>query len=159
MDGPCDECYKWGHKRDRVALMLGTWGTLLTQTGEIMRMAGSSLKEEAVTDEDVVVQRLKLTIRPEGLRDQTYFTVFILSNFWWPWCLSLQSWRVLCSTTTQLVVKRVHRGHSASVWVWYEMWSHLWSDMNSLSGPFLSLWPHLHVGGPLRWALNIKGKY
>lgn len=39
-----------------MALMLWTRGTLLSKTGEIMGRAGGRLKENAVVDEDVVVQ-------------------------------------------------------------------------------------------------------
>lgn len=152
MDEPCDEHYKWGHKRDRVALMLGTWGTLLTQTGEIMGMAGSSLKDKAVTDEDTVVQRLKLTIRLEGLHDQTYFTAFILSNFWLPCCCPCSPGKFFA----QQQLSWWWKGYTVVILIQCgcDMKCEAASDhdMNpSLSGPCLPLWPHLHVGKILSW--------
>lgn len=78
MDEPWDELYKWGHERDRVALVLWTWGTLLTKIGESMGMAGSSLKENAVKDEDRVVQRMKWTTSSEALCANVYTT----ASYW-----------------------------------------------------------------------------
>lgn len=51
-----------------MALVLWISGTLLTKTGESMGLAGSSLKENAVKNEDRVVQRMKLTTSSEALR-------------------------------------------------------------------------------------------
>lgn len=53
----------------------------MTMTGEIMGMAGSSLKENAVIDEDIVVQRIKSTMSSEALHAETYIAAFMLSNF------------------------------------------------------------------------------
>lgn len=98
------------------------------------------------------MQRLKLTIRPEGLHNQTYFTAFILSNFWWPCCLSCSpgkffaqqqlSWWWKWDTVVILIQCGCDMKCEAAS-------DH---DMNlSLSGPCLPLWPHLHGGKILSW--------
>lgn len=63
-------------------MVLWTSGTLLTQTGESTGLAGSSLKENAVKDEDRVVQRIKLNTSSEAVRTKVYPTAFILKSFW-----------------------------------------------------------------------------
>lgn len=75
----------------------GPEGHFQPQPGDIMRLAGISLKENAVTDEKVVVQTIKLTRSSKAQHMEAFFTAFRLNRSGWPCSLSSGSWVWVCS--------------------------------------------------------------